>query len=1594
MEITATYGRDISENIFISNISKNLSVIDTNFFQNSKYIDIIRIIGENVNPIKYSDIKDKTGLVDSTLSRSLIWLQNIVSENGLKSDEVEAYSLKKEAYVESTGIPKSKNNRYRLTKQGNDMFNSLFLEAKEVSAIDDLIQDFRIFEKLWNFVDNNRDIFYNQFDDELQPWTYQIFEFFEDLNETEINNILNAISGPLNLKLFNLFEVITTLIFTHPLWKNNAKEKWIDFPEFNESHLSLFNEIPQFKLKFQFFGAYPVFNCIIKSDRLIKEMHSSIERHIKIYYWKGIKYYTHEETIRKTIERNVFNDLYEVCSEYLEFIDQFHIEISIHIKNIIEEKCSSEVRLAKSPFNLLSPQIQEKYEFYLRRKIFLSEIEAVPSQLLKLGASKKIIYEQLEILKQKSDLEPEDFKLKLKLLELLVYNYSNEFRTDYVFYDKFKIDLISYVEDLIEVLITSDSEYQERALILAYIFYNQKYLIGEKAICISELLLNLYPEEEVLYENLLYLYYRQTSWSMKKIKDITNKALKLELDNSIFTLSNTIIKLVENKPYSIQKFKADIFRILEINATPERIIQDINFFVNQLNKHNLNDLSLKLLEESIKRFNNPELKRVYAENLLNNKKYSKAIEEFLRLIDIFPNKLLEGRVLTILSNRLIQIPDLKEHEELNKFLIDIINLLNLMSKSYEWDISESKIKDFQEKREEHLSILRIKLKEINSLLKNKYCLTLPLKIKAIILKALDRDNNLESCLSKILIISPNNKWANTEIALLLFKQKQYEKSFKLLEYVNELKERGNYSSSYYFFPFSYLLKENDYNIFRLHKKAGEYHDAILIMEEFLLNPYSQEDIKINATEIGKDLIYCYSKITKNTNEIIEKTLILADKIDGTKEENSNIINVQKDSSYIRQCSIDYLFNEQQYSKCLELILGLSKKHPNILEPSSSFFTPFNKNIFYLAECYLKLNNLILAKKYYEQSLGDLHEDITFGGKTNILLIQPFPDYLKINKKELYLNRIENGLKKINKLLAKESLLEKLIFKTNIERSIGNISLLIRERANREQNLFEVFQNQLISISEDERNYYEIILACSYAITGYIDEMFKLINKGNSEKSYSIVSTLLKILYYYYEIKFDKYNELNIRLHGLIPNSSIPLLLNLHFLRFKKTNSKIYNLTNLFKTIWRINHNKTNIHGIEKQIIKYFINNLTWYPFKWALNCEEYLKTLDHEDTNLILTILDFIENKPYDTNAELIEFITRVLSTTRRIKDFLKLLITSRTYKFPETKYFILMKLNPDIGEYGLNIYGKIAYKAYKLHEYIHFIDKYKNKEIKQLKKIKFTNGRRNWLEEQYLELLLTSFKNYEFKNKIEEGLRFLKVATDYSQEKIKYFEILLSIREKHYEDARINAFRLLKFSKEDLNSKFSRDIFKIWVLSKLLSNLNKKLKLKSSEFSNDIEEIIDYKNSTKNLFDYQLVIIDVLNHELLENFKEEIFVFGKELFISIQNSIDWNNNKSLELLCEKIYFNKEIVIEYSLDIISVLDKLSTNIKPSNFSFEVRKNYLYYIKAMIYFKNDMNLQAKKVLETVFDNMNENEIYTTYQDIIDQYLEVMSDSNIS
>ena len=81
MKITTIYGRDINENIFICYIFKNFNVNDMNYFQASKFIDIIRIIGENVNPVKFSDIKDKNCLYYYKLSRKLIWLQNLKEEN-------------------------------------------------------------------------------------------------------------------------------------------------------------------------------------------------------------------------------------------------------------------------------------------------------------------------------------------------------------------------------------------------------------------------------------------------------------------------------------------------------------------------------------------------------------------------------------------------------------------------------------------------------------------------------------------------------------------------------------------------------------------------------------------------------------------------------------------------------------------------------------------------------------------------------------------------------------------------------------------------------------------------------------------------------------------------------------------------------------------------------------------------------------------------------------------------------------------------------------------------------------------------------------------------------------------------------------------------------------------------------------------------------------------------------------------------------------------------------------------------------------------------------------------------------------------------
>ncbi|MFX0073227.1 MAG: tetratricopeptide repeat protein, partial [Candidatus Hermodarchaeota archaeon] len=903
----------------------------------------------------------------------------------------------------------------------------------------------------------------------------------------------------------------------------------------------------------------------------------------------------------------------------------------------------------------------------------------------------------------------------------------------------------------------------------------------------------------------------------------------------------------------------------------------------------------------------------------------------------------------------------------------------------EWDTSEGNIKDFEEMREEHLSILRFKLKEVNSLLKNEFCSTLPLKIKAIILKALDREKNLESCLNKILTISPNNIWANTEMALLLFKKKQYEDSFRLLEFVKEIKEKEYYSSPYHIFPSFYLLKENDYNLFRLYKEAGKYREAILIMEKFLLNPYSQENIKINAVKIGKDLIYCYDKIANNVNDVIERTLILADKIDNINGEGSNIINAQKDPYQIRQCLIDFLFKERHYGLCLNLILDLSKIYSNILESRNIFLTPFNRNKFYLAECYLKLSNLVLAKKNYEESLEDLKDDIRFNAKAIILLIQPFPDHLKIKGKNYYKNEIEKGLKKISNLLERENLLENLIFKTNLERSIGNVSLLVRERAKKQQNLFENLQNQLNFISEEDKNYYRLILACSFAITGSINKMFEIINQENFEKSYPIVSTFLKVLYCFYENDYDKYIELNIKLHRLIPNSLTPLLLNLHFIRFKRGVSKIHNLNNLFKTVWKINRKKIKIYSIEKQVVNYFKNNLAWYPFKWALKMESYIKSSKDFEINQLFEVLHFIKYKQFNWKHELLDFITRFLNADRRIPEFLNLLLILESYNFPETKYYIYEILKPEIEQYELKTFGDIAYKAKKLNEFLPMLDDYRNKELKKYKETIRSDWNVKWLEERYVSFLLTCFKYSDLDEKISSSMKYLEKLEDYPKEKKRYFKVLLDLREKRYEGARIGAYQLLKWFKDDESLKWDIKYFKTWVLSKIISDLDAGKEIRPLEFFNEIDQLIDFNKLNNPPIYFRLSILDILNHELLEEYEREILNFAIILFKEIIHSIDWNDKNSHKIILEKIYFNRKIISQFPVDSIKYIDVLIDNLIPEKF-YITRYNYLKFFKAIIY-HNDKKIQmARQILEQFFSSVNEEDIYTIYIDVNDFYLD--------
>jgi len=234
------------------------------------------------------------------------------------------------------------------------------------------------------------------------------------------------------------------------------------------------------------------------------------------------------------------------------------------------------------------------------------------------------------------------------------------------------------------------------------------------------------------------------------------------------------------------------------------------------------------------------------------------------------------------------------------------------------------------------------------------------------------------------------------------------------------------------------------------------------------------------------------------------------------------------------------------------------------------------------------------------------------------LIQPFPDYLKINKKKILEERINEGIRKIEFHLNRLDNIEGLIFKTQIEKSLGNISLLIKERISEDKDLFQKLRNLTTSYSFDRRAYFKIIIATACAINGYIDEMKYYISQEEIKENYPVISRILNLLYLYYSANFEQFNVANMELSRLVPESILPLLFNLHYQRFKIGKTVFTRIYNLFKSVWRIDNSRLNIHSNEKKIFNFLRNNLTWYPFTWAVDYESYVKSQQTEHINLLI----------------------------------------------------------------------------------------------------------------------------------------------------------------------------------------------------------------------------------------------------------------------------------------------------------------------------------------------------------------------------------------
>ncbi|MFW9876565.1 MAG: tetratricopeptide repeat protein, partial [Candidatus Thorarchaeota archaeon] len=769
-------------------------------FVTSDYLEIIKLLGYNIKPMSYSEILNKTNIPNTSLSRALNWLQNIEGKETGGKELKEAYFLKRDKYIEHNGLTKSKSSSFKLTENGIELFNNEFLKEYETNYLEDVIKDFKINQIIWDFISRNKKLFFKDYfrdsNISLEPWTLHLFEFFDDLDETELIQIQESVSGPPNMRVSNLLKILSEILIQHPVWEEKIISKGFERTSLNTGVLDTIKKDSLLKDKFFIIERGEDVVCLFKSDKLIKAIYTLIQKYLKIYYWQENNLYLPKESIIQNIIDDVINELYQNYKDYEIFIDKFRLEIFYLVKQILIEDFISGINPIKMPFNLMNNELREMIDFQLKRKLLSSDSEDIPPILLNQGASKDLIKEKINLLVKKYFQDKNNLINNLNLLEILVYNYSMELRSDFWFYERWKMSLQPFTQRLIDECLLWNNEYTEQVLVLGFIFYNQKFPDYRKAIDINEKLLQLYPTNDYLLENLLYLHFSSKEWNLEKISILINKTIEIYPENIVYCYSNIIINLLNDRIKNIKEIVSLINNLYNSIEDLSNFIKIIKFFSDKLESHGFNDINLKLLKAVNTLFSDIKLKFYYAKALERNRRIIKALKIYLNILDFFPNMFLESYVLLIFLNNYNRFTEKEKKTVEIEFLKKVQEFSVILMSSVEFDVNESDIYEFEEKRAIFLKDLRTQLKSINLLIKNSVCKILPLKIKAILLKALNREKNLESTLLKILDTSPKNIWVINELGFLYFQQGKFEEGIKLFELAELIKHEIHYNIPY------------------------------------------------------------------------------------------------------------------------------------------------------------------------------------------------------------------------------------------------------------------------------------------------------------------------------------------------------------------------------------------------------------------------------------------------------------------------------------------------------------------------------------------------------------------------------------------------------------------------------------------------------------------------------------------------------------------------------------------------------------------------------------------------------------------------------